>query len=83
MDHDDRIKQLRRQDMDRRRKLPGGDQDTMLPCPPCDGTGLRTLTGGQNYRAFGCPWCDGSGVVTSNLIALYRRFQKEGGSALK
>ena len=83
MDHDDRIKQLRRQDMDRRRKLPGGDQDTMLPCPTCDGSGSRVLSEGSNYRVTSCPWCDGSGVVTSNLIALYRRFLKEGDSALK
>lgn len=83
MDQDDRIKQLRRQDMDRRKQLQSGDQETLLPCPPCEGSGLKTLASGPNYHIVGCPWCDGTGVVTSNLIALYRKFLKEGESALK
>lgn len=69
--------------MNRRKKLPGGDQETLLPCPACDGTGTKTISSGLRYRIVGCPWCDDTGVVTSNLIAVYRRFLKEGDSALK
>jgi len=57
------------------------DRGTLMPCPGCDGSKLvrlDTAKDGKSYKMFACPWCDGRGSTTSDMIKLYRQYQREG-----
>jgi hypothetical protein len=59
------------------------EEDTLVPCPGCDGAKLvrvDTDDSGQSYRMFSCPWCEGRGTTTTKMIALYRKFQRASSS---
>lgn len=80
-DYDGRIRQLCQEQF----ATDDDERGTLIPCPACDGSGLIRLDTdpeGRSYRMFGCPWCNGRGTTTSEMIRLYRLFQREGGSAL-
>lgn len=58
-------------------KIPKEDQDTLVTCPCCKGTGKIILyDDGKIYRTKMCRWCDSSGGVNYNTLRCWSRLQR-------
>lgn len=57
--------------------LPKEEQDTLVPCPCCKGTGkIIIYDDGRTYRTKRCRWCDTSGGVTRDILRCWNRLQR-------
>lgn len=53
------------------------DQDTLVPCPCCHGTGrIVVYDDGRTYRTKMCRWCDTSGGVTRDILRCWNRLRR-------
>ena len=70
------MRSIRRQSSDRL-ALPKDDQDTLIPCPCCHGTGNVILfDDGHTYRTKMCKWCGSSGAVNYHTVKAWNRLQR-------
>jgi DnaJ-class molecular chaperone len=56
-------------------RVPSTERETLLPCPACEGSGLKPLeTEDGQYRVVKCRWCQGNAVVDKTVYLLFRRW---------
>lgn len=68
-------KQIRKVCKDRFKSRSGknkDDQETLHPCPACNGTGDFKLEDGDKHRNVIYPFCDGIGATDHFMMGLYR-----------
>jgi DnaJ-class molecular chaperone len=59
-----------------RAALPRDRQETLMPCPACEGTGQKTVEIDYKYKMLPCRWCDGRGAVPRSVFAVFERWQR-------
>lgn len=60
-----------------RASLPPKDQDTLVPCPACNGSGRRVLRGRRaEYSQAECNWCDGRGSTPGTMVRAFHRWTR-------
>lgn len=58
-----------------RASLPPQDQDTLVPCPACNGSGRRVLRARRTeYSVATCKWCDGMGSAPNTIVRMFHRW---------
>jgi excinuclease UvrABC ATPase subunit len=74
------IRQICRRRLDARKRLYEEDeQETLHPCPGCNGGGQVQLSNKSDptrYRMICCPWCDGNGFTDMFMIVMYEEHQR-------
>jgi len=56
--------------------LPRERQETLIPCPVCEGLGKQLAESDGRYRQKPCRWCEGRGFVPALIFKLFTRWQR-------
>jgi len=58
-----------------RSTLPDQDQETLIPCPACDGQGYQSRERpGVSYAVIACPWCETKGLIDHTMRRVFLRW---------
>lgn len=74
------IRRICRRRMTARKRMSDDEQETLVPCPGCEGSGQVSLdvVGPRTYRVILCPWCDGNCTTDSFMIELWKEHNSPG-----
>lgn len=58
-----------------RSALPNQDQETLIPCPACNGQGYQSHERKMvSYAMIACPWCETKGLIDHIMRRLFLRW---------